>query len=82
MTHEQALEAIHATLQATPGPVSIAVVDDPPVSSIGNGNVVTNPRQSVDVNNDGYVTPLDALLVSDAATRDAPSRGSSCRSTP
>ena len=28
MTHEQALEAIRATLEAAPAPVSIAVVDD------------------------------------------------------
>ena len=28
MTHEQALAAIRATLEAAPGPVSIAVVDD------------------------------------------------------
>ena len=37
---------------------------DPPVSGgTGNGNVATNPRHALDVNNDGYVTPVDALLV-------------------
>jgi hypothetical protein len=36
---------------------------DPPVGTSGNGNTATNPGDPLDVNNDGFISPIDALLV-------------------
>jgi hypothetical protein len=54
---------------------------DPPLGNpTGNGNVSTNPGNELDVNNDGFVTPIDALLVinhmnSSGGTTQAPTNG-------